>query len=424
MGNVGRDVHAESSVSEKPAVVVSAHTMALGVVRALGEAGVPVFVMHHDPRDMAHVSRHVKGAFQVPPPHREEKAFVRALLGHGERLRGAMLVPASDGALAAISRNRALLERDYVVACPEWVVARRFIEKRCTYALAADVGLAAPVTVEVRSAEEARDAAARLGFPLLVKPSQSHLYYARFHRKMVEVRDVDSLVEHVSAARAAGLDVVLQELVPGADSEVVNYNAYAWGGRPLVEFTARQLRKAPPRLGSPRVVVSERIEAVLEPGRRILAALGIEGFACTELKRDPRDGRYKVLDVNGRHNLSGLLAVRCGINFPLIEYRHRMNGELPRALPFREGVYWTDVFRDVGYGLRYALEERCTLRAFLAPYLGPGCDAILDRRDLRPFLARARYLAGSAVREMVPRSRPRRTGGRGGEASPAVTRRA
>ncbi len=391
---------------EKPAVVVSAHTMALGAVRALGEAGVPVFVMHHDARDTAHLSRHAKGAFRVPPPLREEPAFVEALLGHAERFRGAMLVPASDEALAAISRHKAILARDYVVACPEWEIARRFIEKRRTYALAADAGLPAPVTAEVGSAEEAREAATRIGFPLLVKPSESHAYYDRFRRKMVEVRDADSLVEHVSAARAAGLEVVLQEVVPGPDTEVVNYNAYAWGGRPLVEFTARQLRKAPPRLGSPRVVVSERIEPVLEHGRRLVAALGIEGFACTELKRDARDGRYKVLDVNGRHNLSGLLAVRCGINFPVIEYRHRMNGELPRELPFTEGVYWTDVLRDVGYGLRYALEERRTPWAFLAPYLGPGCDAILDRRDLRPFLARAWYLAGSAARSLAPRSIP------------------
>jgi predicted ATP-grasp superfamily ATP-dependent carboligase len=391
-------------MNDKPVVVISAHTMALGAVRALGEAGIPVFVLHHDPRDMAHVSRHAKGAFPVPPPHREEAAFVQALLVHAPRFRGAMLLPASDDALAAVSRHKALLERDYVVACPDWDVARRFIEKRRTYELAAGAGVPTPITAEVDSAEEAREAAARIGFPLLVKPSQSHLYYDRFHRKMVEVHGVDALVAHVSAARRAGLDVVLQEIVPGPDSDVVNYNAYSWGGRSLVEFTARQLRKAPPRFGSPRVVVSERIEAVLEPGRRTLAALGLEGFSCTELKRDARDGRYKVLDVNGRHNLSGLLAVRCGINFPLLEYRHRMLGELPRERPFTEGVYWTDFFRDAGYSVRHLLEERHAPWAYLAPYVRLAhCDAIFDRDDLRPFVARGRYLATSLVRWLAPR---------------------
>jgi predicted ATP-grasp superfamily ATP-dependent carboligase len=130
----------------------------------------------------------------------------------------------------------------------------------------------------------------------------------------------------------------------------------------------------------------------------MLRALGFEGFACSEFKRDPRDGRYKIVDVNGRHNLSGLLAVRCGVNFPLLQYRHLLYGEVPRPAPFREGMYWTDVVRDAGYGLRYLLHERHAPWTQLRPYLGPGCDAIFDRSDLRPFLTRCGFLLRSAVR--------------------------
>jgi predicted ATP-grasp superfamily ATP-dependent carboligase len=217
---------------------------------------------------------------------------------------------------------------------------------------------------------------------------------------MVLVRCERELLHAWRTAREAGLEVVLQEYVPGPDSAVVNYNAYTWGDGPGVEFTARQLRKAPPRFGSPRVAVSEHIDEVLEPGRRMLRALGFEGFACTEFKRDARDGRYKVLDVNGRHNLSGLLAVRCGIDFPLLQYRHLMYGEPPQPRDFRTGVFWTDFFRDAGYGVRFLLEERASPWAYLAPYLGPRCDAVFDRSDLRPFLARLRWLASSARKRL------------------------
>jgi len=388
-----------------PAVVISAHTMALAVVRALGEAGVPVLVLRHDARDMAHASRWVRGAYTVPPPQGDEAAFIEAVERAAPRS-GAMLVPASDEALAAVSRHKERLARAYVVACPDWKVTRRLVEKRETYALAAAAGVPTPRTIAPATLEEALAGAAEIGYPLLVKPSQSHLFEARFGRKLVEVHDAAELTRHLSVVRRAGLDLVLQELVPGDDAEVVNYVAYAWGGRSLVEFTARQLRKAPPRFGSPRVVVSERIEGVLEPGRRALRALGFEGFACTEFKRDPRDGRYKILDVNGRPNLSGLLAVRCGINFPLLEYRHRILGELPGAIPFTEGVYWTDAFRDAGYALRCIGQERHTAREWLAPYLLRGTDAIWDARDVRPALARARYLVANALRQAVRRARP------------------
>lgn len=372
----------------KAVVVVGAHTMALGVVRALGEAGVPVFVLHYDARDMAHVSRYVVAEHRIPPPHLHEPEFIEALRRHAGRLGGSMLLPVSDEATVAVARHKEALGRDFVVACPDWAVAQRFIEKRQTYALAAAAGVATPLTSVPSSLDEAREAGGRIGFPLLVKPSQSHLFYERFRRKMVEVRDMAELLEQVGAAHLAGLEVMLQEIVPGADSEVVNYNAYAWGGQSLVEFTARQLRKAPPRLGSPRVAVSEQIQAVIEPGRATLRALGFQGFACSEFKRDPRDGTYKILDVNGRHNLSSILAVRCGINFPLLHYRHLMFGELPEPGHFTKGLYWTDFFRDAGYSLRYLFDESYAARDYLAPYLAPHCDATIDRRDPRPAVKR------------------------------------
>ena len=34
----------------------------------------------------------------------------------------------------------------------------------------------------------------------------------------------------------------------------------------------------------------------------------LEGFACTEFKYDARDRTFKLLEVNGRHNLSSLLS--------------------------------------------------------------------------------------------------------------------
>ncbi len=380
-----------------PVVVVSGHTMALAVVRALGEVGVRVLVLHHDERDMAHASRYVEAEARIPPPNTREAEFVAALLRHAPRPGRAVLVPSSDDALAAVSRHREALDRRYLVASPPWELARNFIEKRRTYELASRAGVPVPRTIPAATDAEARAAARELGFPLLVKPSQSHLFFERYRRKMMVVSDERELTARLAEARAARLEVVLQEIVPGPDTEVVNYNAYAWGGCSLVEFTARQLRKAPPRFGSPRAVVSERIEGVLEPGRRALHALGVEGFACSEFKRDPRDGRYKLLDVNGRPNLSGLLAVRSGINFPLLQYRHLAAGELPRSTPFQPGVYWVDVLRDAAYGLRHLFEERPSPRALLAPYLGPGCDAISDVRDLRPLLLRCAYLARTAL---------------------------
>jgi D-aspartate ligase len=382
----------------RTAIVVSGHTMALAVVRALGEEGVPVVVGHYDERDVAQRSRYAKGELRLPDPEDDEGAFVRALLAEADRYAGSVLIPASDESLVALSRHKTVLAEGYIVACPDWPATRDIIDKARTYAIAEAHGVAAPRTIVPAAAAELEDAAEQIGFPLLVKPKESHLFYSHFKRKMVRVTGMEDLREAYLAAVEAGLGVMLQEIIPGSDNTVVNYNAYVCGGQCVAEFTARQIRKAPPEFGSPRVVRSERIPEVIEPGRQILEAIGMSGFACVEFKEDARDGRYVLMEVNGRHNLSGLLAVRCGLNFPLIEYRYQVERELPEDPDFQPGIYWTDMFRDVGYSLRYATFERYSPGYYLAPYVRRHHDAIVDRRDLRPFWARLSYLGRNASR--------------------------
>jgi len=380
-----------------PAFVISGHTMALAVVRALGENGVPVAVLHWDARDTAHSSKYAVADIRIPSPLKDEEAFVAAIARHARRFGRPVVMPASDESVVAVSRNKERLSESCLVAAPDWHVTERFIEKSRTYALAEANGVPCPRTMVPHGLEEAESQAESIGFPLLLKPSEGHLYYERFKRKMVRAADMAALRTAYTEAADAGLSVTVQEIIPGTDSSVVNYNSYTWGGRPVAEFTARQLRKAPPAFGSPRVARSERIPGVIEPGRKILAAMGFAGFSCTEFKQDSRDGTYKLMEVNGRHNLSGLLAVRCGLNFPLIQYRHLAEGELPDTTNFCSGVYWTDFFRDLGYSLAFLRTERHSPADYVRPYALRQCDAIFDPHDLKPFWTRLRFLTGSAA---------------------------
>jgi predicted ATP-grasp superfamily ATP-dependent carboligase len=388
------------ATARTPALVVSGHTMALAVVRSLGEAGIPVAIMHYEDRDMAQASRYVMADVRLPHPLHDEAGFIEQLISEARRFAGAMLIPASDESTVAVSRHKRVLEEHYVVACPDWDVTERFIDKAATSVLADANGVPAPRTLLPRSEEELAEQAAAIGFPLLLKPAESHLFYERFKRKMLRVETLPSLLDGYRQAADAGLAVMLQEIIPDDDSPVVNYNAYFWDGQARAEFTARQLRKAPPAFGSPRVAISERIPEVVEPGRRILAAMNFSGFACTEFKLDRRDGVYKLMEVNGRHNLSGQLAVRCGMNFPLMHYRHLVEGVMPAGGTYRSGVYWTDLLRDVGYSLAFLRRERYGAGDYLAPYARRHCDAIFDRRDMGPFWVRCGYLARNVGRTL------------------------
>ena len=170
-----------------------------------------------------------------------------------------------------------------------------------------------PDTTIFQTLEELVSSRSDILLPCLVKPSQSHLYVAQFGVKMHMAENWEQLQRYFIQANEVGLDVMIQEYIPGLDDTVYNYNAFVVDGEPLLEFTAAHVRNAPPMFGSPRVALSEHCPELIEDGRKLMRILNFTGFACNEFKRDQRDGRFKLMEVNGRHNLSTLLSIKCGI---------------------------------------------------------------------------------------------------------------
>ena len=182
-------------------------------------------------------------------------------------------------------------------------------------------------------------------------------------------------------------------------------SSYRSGSRVLASFTVAKVRNAPPYYGSPRVVVSRRIPELEYLTQRLLDAIGLEGFACTEYKRDPRDGSYKLMEVNARFNQSALLAVHCGVDFPWIHYQHLVGGEELRVANFKSGVYWIDFHSDIKQTLGNIGREPMSPIGFLRPYARPHVFAVHSLRDPGPMLRLVANVAGRALRRLEGHAR-------------------
>jgi predicted ATP-grasp superfamily ATP-dependent carboligase len=371
-----------------PAIVISSHTIGLSLIRSLGMMGIPVFVFYYNKRDMGYVSKFVLRRIRIPHPETKETEFIELLLSHGKYLNGGVLFAADDSTLKIISKNKITLSKYYTITCPDWEIIEKIVDKKHTYALAESIGISAPKTVYPKSLIEADKFSKQLNYPCIVKPCQSHLYFEVFRKKMKKVYNSDQLLAAYREASEKGLETMLQELIPGDDSQGANYNSYFVEGRPLIEFTAQKCRLSPPEFGIPRVVKSAYIPEIIEPGRKILQSLGFNGYSCTEFKKDSRDGKYKFMEVNGRHNRSGLLAVKCGINFPHIEYQHKVEGLLQNANCFKKNIYWVDEVQDVFSSLRHFKNEKYSIREYLRPYFRANIFAVFSINDFKPILKR------------------------------------
>ena len=377
-----------------PAIVLSTHNTGLGVTRALGENGVPVIAVYYQRRDMGYVSRYVRHKAAAAHPEHAESDFLDLLVELSRTHGRGLLMPCDDATLVAVARNKASLSEHHTVACPEWPVVETAIDKSRTYELAESIGIAIPKTVIPTGRRDVEKYGSAAQYPVLVKPRQSHKYFEKFKKKMVKAADKYQLMEAYEQADRAGLGVMLQEYIEGPDSNGINYNCYFLSNEPMAEFTARKVRLSPPDSGVPSVVVSERVDEVIGPGRRLLAALSYEGYCCMEFKKDNRDGTYKLMEINARHNRSTLLAVRCGINFPLMEYRRLAAGERMSVNGYAEGLHWIDFAKDLAAIGQYRRQGGFSVRKYAVPYFRRRTFAVLSSRDPLPFAKRCSDIIG------------------------------
>ncbi len=344
-----------------------------------GVMGVPVIAVYYDDKDMGHVSKYVSESIRAPHPEDQKTSSSSSWWTARLASRAASWCRHPTRHSRRSRDTRACWSATTSLACTDWEITKLFVDKKYTYALAEQAGVPAPKTAVPHSIEDVERYAQTVQYPCLVKPSQGHQYFEVFRRKMVKADDLDQMLAAYREATDAGFEVMLQEFIPGDSAQGVNYNSYSWGGETLVEFTAAKIRNAPRDTGSPCCNMSAHVPEVIEPGRRILQAMGFDGYACTEFKRDPRDGVYKLMEVNGRHNLSSLLAVRCGINFPWIHYEHLVHGKLPSACRLsRRACTGSTSSGTSACSPGIFSRERYSLMQYLKPYFSPHVFAIPD----------------------------------------------
>jgi predicted ATP-grasp superfamily ATP-dependent carboligase len=177
---------------------------------------------------------------------------------------------------------------------------------------------------------------------------------------------------------------MVQELLPGGDDELYTLGSYlAKDGEPLGLFCGRKLRQTPREIGNCRVGEAVWVDEVVEQGLTLLNRIGFHGISQVEFKRDPRDGRYKLMEVNPRLWQWHGLAAACGVDLVRIAYRDLL-GDRPTPVRMR------------GAGKRWAISLMSgDGAAFQAP---PYVDAVFAADDPKPALVQAARVLRGALR--------------------------
>ncbi len=300
-----------------PAAVVDVGWVnGLAAIRSLGRAGVRVFGVDHRPSALGFRSRYAEPVL-VPDVSEDGQGFVAAIRELADRAGGRLVViPTHDPGLNALARN---LDDSFLAPFPPWDVLASVQSKREQLDRATAAGVDVPKTRHPRSTQEARAATEEVGLPALVKPSDHVGFKRRFRRQAFRCETEADVAD--AYGRAEEFEPMLQELVPGGDDALYTVGSYvARDGRPLGVFCGRKLRQTPPGIGTCRIGEAVWVEEAVDAAMRLLRAFGFHGISQVEFKRDPRDGRFKLMEINPRLWQWHGLAAACGVDVARIAY--------------------------------------------------------------------------------------------------------
>jgi D-aspartate ligase len=308
------------SGAHPPAVVCDASFVnGLTAIRSLGRMGVPVFAVDHRPSALGFRSRYAMAVLS-PDPGTDRDSYVAFLRELGDAIgRPTPLIPTHDPPVNAIGAHSELLGDRFLYPFPVAEALARVQSKREQLERASAAGVAIPETTHPRSLEEALAAADRVGYPLLVKPSNPDGFRRRFHRQAFRCEHAAELERAYGDAEP--FEPMVQELIPGGDDELYTVGSYVSAdGAVLGVFSGRKLRQSPPGVGTCRVGEAVWVQEAVDAALRLLRAFDFHGVSQVEFKRDPRDGRFKLMEVNPRFWLWHGLAAALGVDFTRIAY--------------------------------------------------------------------------------------------------------
>lgn len=297
------------------------HHGAVGIIRSLGNLGVPVYAVVEDRFTPAAVSRYLSGAYVWDTRSLSGDQIVEGLATIHEQLnRPAILIPTDDGGAILIAENAGKLSRWFLFPHLPATLPRTLANKRSLYALCKGMGMPCPTAFFPDSVDSAHEFLKTAAFPIVVKAAAGWLLKAGPTTSIAWTPE-EAIAIYRKAECEQGPNAFFQDYI--ADGEDWFFHGYCNAQSDcLAGFTGRKLRSYPPLAGITTLGQSIANDVLQQQARAFLRAILYAGIVDIDYRLDRRSGQYLLLDCNPR----------IGAQFRLFEDSARV--DVARALYF------------------------------------------------------------------------------------------
>ena len=395
-----------------PAVVLKfdqnvMHHGGLGAIRSLGRLGVPVYGVHEGPLAPAAASVYLRGRCFWQPRADDIERTTAGLLSLAERIgRSAVLIPTDDAGSIFLAEHGAPLREAFRFPAPPPGLPRQLAGKFSLHELCRRYGVPSPRTELPQSLPEAAEFAVGAGYPLIAKLATPWRPSSAGLRSTSVVGDRAELAALWQACERAGAGLMLQEHIPAAPGGDWFFHGYRGAdGACRPAFTGVKVRSYPAHAGLTsygRAVANDRLA---DGVTGLLARLSYRGIADLDLRRDRRDGEYKLLDFNPRLGAQfRLFRDSAGLDVVQAAYLDLTGQPVPAGTQCSGRGFVVENYDPLG-ALGYWRSGELTPARWLASLRRVDETAWFARDDLRPFGLMCLQMGARAVTRPFARGR-------------------
>jgi len=260
-----------------------------------------------------------------------------------------VLYPTADELVVDMTERRQALDDFCLYHWNPAETLRVSTDKTAMGALCESLGIRAPRTEQPASLAEVEALAARVSWPVIVKPrSGGDTPFPPGEKNAIvgNAGELTSLYRNLPALLGRTL---CQEIVTGPDSDIYQVTALMRsGGRKPVVSCVRKRRQYPRQRGTTSFGLTEWNPLLVEPALRVFGALEWRGIGSIEFKLGPGGTPY-FIELNPRLPWYNHLFAASGVNLPELMYRDLTDagatgGEVPKQ---RDGVAWGHLANDL-----------------------------------------------------------------------------
>jgi len=369
----------------KGAIIIEGHVQGLANLRSLGKAGIPVVVVDKN-TCVAASSKYCQAFFQCPDYQTE--AFIDFLinLAPNENLTDWVLIPSNDHAVYNISKNLDKIKAVYKTTIPEIDIIEQIYNKANLLDLAQKISVPIPETYYFNDTKQLDSD--YLKFPLLTKGKTGLDFYKSLKQKAFVSYDIAELKEHLNTIKQkVSLNLTFtQELIPDdGNNKTISLAAFCDQGEIKTYWMGVKLREHPIQFGTATFTESVYVEDCLNHSKKLLKALNYTGVCEVEFLQDPRDGQYKLIEINARTWLWVGHAIDNGINFPLYIYQYLNEQDIKYPQVYKLGLKWRNPFSDLIFTSLSLFRGKTSISKLSKENKGKIVSALWDKHDNKPF---------------------------------------